>query len=484
MKMLKQKIQTNNPLKWLFIPVEVKPREFESRLLLSFFAAETGFGVIFGKRSILEKNLDQLPRGIFFEKSLTPASLLKRVQEKVQQGHLVTCLDEEGVAFDFGNFYVKGRLSDEVLSYTSTLFTWGDREAECYKATFSKVDQKIAVSGNPRMDLYRRELRSLYQEKATEFQNRYGNYVLLPSNFSAVTNVNGPKFVIEQAEKYHFLETSEDRQFLTDHLDYIQHNFSKFLEMIPILAEYLKSRHHTLIIRPNPADDHRIWKNLSITVPNLKVVYEGNIAPWILGATALIHHGCTTGIEAYLLERPAIAYLPVQDARFDKYFANHLSYKAFTINTLLEQVNAALQGNYKPPVEANQVAHRNLASLENTFACERIVEAFKQLSMSQAKLCYLSSPQWQKSFSNFFNTLKENLLPSTFRVRLKKLWNKNYVHQNKQYTQQKFPFTELDELKYFQQKTSKLLNRFYNIESYQLDENLFCVVPGNCKVSK
>ena len=38
---------------------------------------------------------------------------------------------------------------------------------------------------------------------------------------------------------------------------------------------------------------------------------EGNVVPWLLACSMLIHNGCTTAVEGYILKRPVIAYVPL-----------------------------------------------------------------------------------------------------------------------------------------------------------------------------
>ncbi len=55
--------------RWLYLPVEVKVRELDAKLLLSYYAIQQGYQVIIGDHPVVEESTSYLPAGIFFIKS-------------------------------------------------------------------------------------------------------------------------------------------------------------------------------------------------------------------------------------------------------------------------------------------------------------------------------------------------------------------------------------------------------------------------------
>ena len=51
--------------KWIIIPIEVKVRDCDSRLLLASEAINNGFNVIAGDQRQIVKHIDNLPRSIY-----------------------------------------------------------------------------------------------------------------------------------------------------------------------------------------------------------------------------------------------------------------------------------------------------------------------------------------------------------------------------------------------------------------------------------
>ena len=57
-----------------------------------------------------------------------------------------------------------------------------------------------------------------------------------------------------------------------------------------------------IIVRPHPAEDHKVWLEKTSDLKKTKVVYQGEITPWLLASKGLLHRGCTTAIQASISE--------------------------------------------------------------------------------------------------------------------------------------------------------------------------------------
>ena len=110
----------------IYIIVEIKKREFLSRLLLGLEAAINGHQVYLGNISqLLDNNL--LNPGLIHHKSLTPNK--KRINELYElrkKNFLVTSQDEEvGHVNIHAREYVSTRYGKRTLGLADYLFTWG-----------------------------------------------------------------------------------------------------------------------------------------------------------------------------------------------------------------------------------------------------------------------------------------------------------------------------------------------------------------------
>jgi hypothetical protein len=102
------------------------------------------------------------------------------------------------------------------------------------------------------------------------------------------------------------------------------------LPIVPAVSKAFPD--HTIIVRPHPAELHETWVNAAEGLSNVKVVFEGTVSPWLLAADAVLHWGCTTGLEAFLMGKPVVAYNPItaEEEKFDHKLPHSISVVART----------------------------------------------------------------------------------------------------------------------------------------------------------
>ena len=79
---------------------------------------------------------------------------------------------------------------------------------------------------------------------------------------------------------------------------------------------------------------------------------QGNVVPWLLSARALIHNGCTTGVEAFELGVPALSYRATVNDTYDNGFyrlPNAVSHNCFSFDALRETLRGVLDGGVTAP---------------------------------------------------------------------------------------------------------------------------------------
>ncbi len=166
----------------LIIPVENQVRELDAKLLISGVAAERGFPIILGSRAFVHFKVASVPRGVYLAKSMRSLSTrMFRILRAL--GHEIVAWDEEGLVRFAGSEYYRRRLSPEALREVSHLIVWGEDNAEALRGYPGYHGAPIHVIGNPRIDLIRPELRGFYAEDAERLRARYGDFLLINTNF-------------------------------------------------------------------------------------------------------------------------------------------------------------------------------------------------------------------------------------------------------------------------------------------------------------
>lgn len=372
----------------LVIPVEDQVREFDAKLLTACVAAERGFRVVLGSWTYVNYALPFLKRGVYIAKSMRPRNaLLFRILHDL--GHTVVAFDEESlVRFDSPEFNT-WRYSRNSFRHLSQLFAWGVDDAELLGNYPGNNGIPVHVTGNPRIDLLRKELRGYFAPAAAALRERYGDFILVNTNFSSV-NAFVPGFnlsVREGTGRKQVVSRSGkglSPGFARDRAAHQQALFESFRALIPRLGAAFPDR--CIIVRPHPTENHALWRDLLEGLDNVHVLHEGNVVPWLLACKVLVHNGCTTAVEGAVLDTPAVSYRPVTDERFDYRLPNSLSHQARTAAELLALVDDVVADRLGPVAAAQRrrVLERHLAATTGPLAADRVVDVLVNAGYGEA----------------------------------------------------------------------------------------------------
>ena len=366
----------------LLIPVENQVRELDPKLLLACIAAQHGFSSVIGSRREMEMRIDKFPRSIYLSKSMTVRSLLFfRLAHRF--GHEIITWDEEALVHLPPETYFSRRLDPAAIKFVSHLFAWGKDNAELWhQYPDLPHETPIHITGNPRSDLLRTELRAFYDAESRQIRERYGDFILVNTNFNHInafgSDLNLFQSATKPGEKPKFGRAARGMSLayaegLRDHKTAI---FESFKQMIPALEEAFPD--YTIVVRPHPTEKHDVYHAIAAHCPRVAVTNDGNVVPWLMAARALVHNGCTTGVEAYVMGLPAVSYRAAVDERYDDGFyrlPNLISHQCFSLEELtgtLEKILAGAIGSANGDDREALIKHY-LAAQQGPLACERMV---------------------------------------------------------------------------------------------------------------
>ena len=162
----------------LLLPIENQVRELDPRLLLACIAARRGFSSVIGPIREIEFHIVSFPRSIYLSKSMLSgrAEMFKIMR---QLGLEIVTLDEEALVHLPPEIYYSRRLSPDAMAYVSRLFAWGQDNAELWRQ-YSQLPAgaTIHITGNPRNDMLRPEIRVFYKMEVNELRRNYGDFIL------------------------------------------------------------------------------------------------------------------------------------------------------------------------------------------------------------------------------------------------------------------------------------------------------------------
>jgi surface carbohydrate biosynthesis protein len=457
-----------SPRTTLIIPVESQVRELDAKLLLACAAAERGFPVVIGSRAFVHYEIGAMPRGVYLAKSMR--SLSNRMFGILRQlGHEIVAWDEEAlVRFPLEDYY-RRRLSPKALGLVSHLLAWGEDDAEIFRKFPEYPGTPIHITGNPRIDLMRPDVRAYFDPEVAEIRRRFGEFVMINTNFAYVNAFASSLNLMQDAKtpggapvegKNTLGMTSEFARGLVAHKRAL---FQHFRQLVPALAEALPD--HTIVLRPHPAEGHETWKEAASGCRNVRVVNEKGVIPWLVATTALVHNGCTTAVEAAVLERPSVAYRPVRNATFDLELPNALSHEASDLEELVAKLRAIAAGEAGPPNGGARRAllERHIASLDGPLAADRMVTVLCEAGYRDRLLARPSALRYVQGW-----------LHARGRTAVRQIYRRRAGHRSTdEFHEHRFPGTSAEDLRQRIRRLAAQLGRFGQLRVEELSKHIF-----------
>ena len=387
----------------LIIPVENQVRELDPKLLLACIAARRGFVSILGSHREIDLRIASLPRSIYLNKSMTNRNL--RMLEILHRlGHEIMTWDEEALVHLPPETYYSRRLCPVAIRLQSHLYAWGEDNAALWRQyPHLPEDTPIHVTGNPRGDLLRPELRHYYQEEADSLRAVHGDFILVNTNFNHVNaffpaqNLFKPVKREGDLPQFGKAAVGMPRAYAEGLRDHKLAVFESFRRMIPRLDAAFPA--HNIVIRPHPTENPSAYQRLADDCARVTVTNEGNIVPWLMATRAVIHNGCTTGVEAYMLQVPALSYRAAVNDDFDMGFyrlPNLISHQCFNWDELHETLDQVLRGQLGAADgdERAALVDQYLAGQQGPLACENIVTVIEALTAGKPGLPGRGTAAW------------------------------------------------------------------------------------------
>ena len=386
--------------KTIYIIIEIVRRELDSKIILAIKAKENNFDIALTKKSRLFSVLKYLKSGIIFLKSFGPRYdfILNDVKK---YGHQLVGMDEEGVQINYDEHLVgKLRFSKYVFKNLKFLFAWGINSKKIYSnfAKKNKLDSKKIIStGSPRIDILKKRYNKIYEIEPKNFE--YKNFILIATQFlkynqsdDTYFNFNKAKFmnfIIKEHKKNSF--SSKGKNF-KDELNefarsfaYQKKSFVEYDKMYKFLSKNFPNE--VFVIKPHPVEGLNYYKGLSQKLPNIKVITDNsNINSWILRSKLLISCNCTTTIEARLLGKPNINFIPYKDIKAEYSLSKLTSLNVRNIKSLISIIRDKKYEKFK--IQKREVA-KILYDLENfgtKYGVDSIINSLMKIKIEYKNL--------------------------------------------------------------------------------------------------
>jgi surface carbohydrate biosynthesis protein len=294
--------------KTIYIVIELKVREFVAKILFAYMACLRGYRVYVGSREAiidLVKSKNFIG-GIFFYKAGLQYENCKDVDKKIN-AHVV--LDEEVCpGHNLDNYpNLINAFPSTTRRFISKYFYINNKIARFVKKKFSYEKNKIISSGWPRVDIFTKKFSKIFNSDVKKIKKKYKKYYLFVSDFAYITE-NFQQYALEYLPWG--VNKNEHKRYKKLFIELAKYNYEDFKIISLFLKDFaFKNKSIKILIRGHPADNIDAWKNVINGIDNLKFLEpKDDIQPWIMASSGVLHRGCTTSLQAYVLGKP-LAFL-------------------------------------------------------------------------------------------------------------------------------------------------------------------------------
>jgi len=469
-------VKINRNKACLIVPVENQVRELDPKLLLACIAARRGFSVIIGSHRRIDLRISSLPQGFYLNKSMTDRNLkMFRIMENL--GHEILTWDEEALVHLPDDTYYSRRLSPTAIRYNSHLFAWGEDNAELWRRYPDlPPDMPIHITGNPRSDMLRPDIQSFYEPEAEILRKKHGAFILVNTNFNHVNaffptqNLFRPVKRADEVPQFGKAAVGMSRKYAEGLRDHKQAIFNAFKQLIPDLDQAFPD--HKIIVRPHPTENQQVYKDIAENCKRVEVTNEGNVVPWLMATKAVIHNGCTTGVEAYVMGVPAISYRAETNEAYDLGFyrlPNLISHQCFDFYGLQETLAKILKGELGAADgdERRKLVNHYLTAQDGPLACERIVDVIENMLQTKPRLTKPALNRrmlgWSQANWRRFNRYIRKYLPGK--------------HAPEEFHRHRYPGISLSGLKNRISELQKVIGDNTKLSTDQISDQIFVIGP-------
>ena len=366
--------------KIVYLPIEIKNREFYSKTILAAKLIQKNFKVVIGQQYFIYDQIlkKKFPPGIFFQNSLNEIKYNQLKKFKEIQFYNVL-LDEENYSMSFKHqdvFFHENISRPYFYDCIDKYYCNTVNELNALKK-IAKNKKKFLLTGNVRREFLEKYPRILDSE-AEKLKLKYSKFILINTNFGLINstyndyikhlldrNIINQK-AIPEIKKISFLE---------------EQNLQSLLIFLKIALK--KFDNINFIIRPHPTEDIKKFREITANLLNYKnfiIDNSGSTHAFIKASLLLIHMSCTTGMEANYLNKPAINFIP---SYLNTYVENILSFevnkKIFSVNELVSQVELFLgnKDHYKTEFKKETIPPSDIIAEDLENCCTKWNENFR-----------------------------------------------------------------------------------------------------------
>jgi surface carbohydrate biosynthesis protein len=412
--------------KIVYLPIEIKNREFYSKTILAAKLIQKNFKVIIAQQWFIYDQIQKknFPPGIFFQNSLNEIKYTQLRNFKKLQFYNVL-LDEEYYSHSFKHpdtLFLDNISKPHFYDCIDKYYCSTVNELNALKE-IGKNKKKFLVTGNVRKE-FLEKYSGILDSEAEKLKLKYGKFILINTNFGYLNSIYKDYIKMLLINK---VISQKDIPEVKKMYFWEEQNLQNLIIFLEIALK--KFDNINFIVRPHPTEDiekfRKTTKNL-LNYNNFIIDNSGSTHAFIKASLLLIHMSCTTGLEASYLNKPAINFIP---SYLKTYVENILSFevnkKIFTVNDLVSQVELFLSNKdyYKTEFKKESIPPSDIIAKDLENCCTKWNEKFR-LKIDNT---YLNNPLKNFKIGKIYKEEVQNIIDLVLK---EKSLKKNYkIHE-------------------------------------------------------
>jgi surface carbohydrate biosynthesis protein len=316
-------------VKSLYLPIEIKQREYDAQIVLAVNAALKGYHVYLGSHAAVFALLRNktVPSGIYFDKGMPSPERLTWLRSRCKE---IWVMDAEVSPIHNSEVLARelpSRIYPQGIKLIDRYLVVGDEAYVAACKFFEGEHRKVFKSGWPRLEILEPPYKKIYEKEVRSIKRKFPEFLLFASSFGAIRNP-------EEVENLRSATLHTATPYWSKSM--LQKRYENFLYTIQCLRKWDEDpRIPTIVVRPHVSESKEIWlKNLSGLTKTF-VENTGNATSWINGSSGVIHQGSTLSIQSSILNKELFF---LKGASLDEY------------SSMPELISQAIVDLFNPPL--------------------------------------------------------------------------------------------------------------------------------------
>lgn len=280
----------------------------------------------------------------------------KLVKAYSESGILVGVLDTEGGIFTSVEEGLTNMVARAEPSNVDMYCLWGQRQYDSFIEHHILPPDKLFITGCPRYDF----CADPWKSALPRLEDAGEPMILVNTRFPVIF----PRFQRGMEDE---MSTMRKLGFDDSYIgESVRQCFLVWAEMVNVVAGLARSFSKTVfVVRPHPFEDRKIYQQVFRDIPNIRIIGEKTVLPWINSSLLLIQKSCSTAVEASFMGVEPVSLDWMDAPLLNNEVVAAVSHSVKSREALMDIVGNTLKG--RPPSPTSEMSRRRMQIVAEWF---------------------------------------------------------------------------------------------------------------------